>query len=184
MSLVFLAKVLALEGKWPEAASRAEEALSIGREAGITFTVPMALGVLALCSADPEAREQALAEGEEILRDNCVSHNYFYLYRDAMEIHLHSGTWDRVEYFAQALEDYTRDEPLPWTDFFIARGRALAAYGRGDGGDAATSEIAKLREDGAWRGVKVAVAALDQAVAGAPMAVVRAALSPVRQAVG
>ena len=97
MSLVFLAKVLVLEGNWARARSSAEEAVSISREAGITFTGPVALGVLAVCRTDPEARDRALTEAEEILRDNCVSHNYFYLYRDGMEIHLHTGEWDRVK---------------------------------------------------------------------------------------
>lgn len=76
---------------------------TISREAGITFTGPMALGVLAVCRSDPAARLDALREAKEILRDNCVSHNYFYLYRDGMEIHLHSREWERVEFFAQTL---------------------------------------------------------------------------------
>ena len=181
MSLVFLAKVLVLEGDWARATSSAEEAVSISREAGITFTGPMALGVLATCRADPEARNRALDEAEEILRDNCVSHNYFYLYRDGMEIHLHTGEWDRVEYFARTLEDYTRGEPLPWTDFFIARARALAAHGQGDTGDGATAELTRLRDEAVEVGFVTALPALERALADEPMAAVRSALLPIFQ---
>ena len=27
---------------------------------------------------------------------------------------------------------FAAPEPLPWTDFYVARGRALAAWGRGE----------------------------------------------------
>ena len=181
MALVFLAKIQALEGNWGEATSSAEEGVSISREAGITFTGPMALGVLAVCRADPAARLEVLQEAEEILRDNCVSHNYFYLYRDGMEIHLHSGEWDRVEYFAQALEDYTRGEPLPWSDFFIARDRALAAYGKGETGDGATAKLTRLRDVAEAVGFNTALPALERALAGEPMG---PALLPVFQPAG
>ena len=77
-----------------------------------------------------------------------MGHNYFWFYRDAMEVCLNTGDWDSVEGYAAALEDYTRPEPLPWSDFFIARGRALATYGKGRRDDAL---IAKLREL-VWRG--------------------------------
>ena len=150
MSLVFLAKVQALGGNWSGATSSAEEAVSISREVGITFTGPMALGGLAVCRVDPAAHLDAPWEAEEIHRDNCVSHNYFYLYRDGMEIHLYSGDWDKVEYYAWALEDYNRDEPLSWTGFFIARGRALAAYGKGETGDGVAAEFTRLRNK-RWR---------------------------------
>ena len=38
----------------------------------------------------------------------------------------------RVERYAAALEEYTRSEPLPWADFFVARGRALPLAGVDD----------------------------------------------------
>src|SRR5262249_45653739 len=39
---------------------------------------------------------------------------------------LSTRPWDSVEHYAAMLEDFTRAEPLPWSDLFIARGRALA----------------------------------------------------------
>ena len=106
---------------------------------------------------------------------------YFYLYRDGMEIHLHTGEWDRVEYFARTLEDYTRGEPLPWTDFFIARARALAAHGQGDTGDGATAELTRLRDEAVEVGFVTALPALERALADEPMAAVRSALLPIFQ---
>ena len=70
-------------------------------------------------------------EAESILRKGCVSHNYLWFYRDAIELCLDMGEWKGVEHYAAALEHYTRADPLPWSDFFIARGRVLAACGRG-----------------------------------------------------
>ena len=124
------------------------------------------------CAAPTPRRDRALTEAEEILRDNCVSHNYFYLYRDGMEIHLHTGEWDRAEYFAQALEDYTRGEQLPWTDFFIASARTLAAYGQGNG---MAADLTRLCDEAAAVGFMTVQPALERALAGEPMAAVRSA---------
>ena len=56
-------------------------------------------------------------------------------------------------------------EPLPRTDFFIARGRALAAFGRGNRDDAAMGEIKRLRDEAERVGLKPALSALDKALA-------------------
>ena len=58
-------------------------------------------------------RAQALGEGEEILRQDCVGHNYLWFYRDAMEVSLEDADWDGARRYAAALEAYTRPEPLP-----------------------------------------------------------------------
>ena len=97
----------------------------------MTFGGPIALGILALAAEDEAQCRAALAEAEAILDDGSVGHNYLNFYEDAMEACLQFSAWDEVERYAQALQDYTRPEPLPRSDYFIARGRTLAAYGRG-----------------------------------------------------
>ena len=72
-------------------------------------------------------RQELLAEGEALIRAGCVGHNPLYFYPEAVEVCLELGEFGEVERHAMALEDYTRPEPLPWADFHIARGRALAA---------------------------------------------------------
>jgi len=62
------------------------------------------------------------------------------------------------------LEDYTRDEPLRATDFFIARGRALAAFGRGEREAAVVGEIQRLRDEASRAGIGCALAALEEAL--------------------
>jgi hypothetical protein len=100
-------------------------------ESGMTFGGPIALCILALAAEDEAQCQAALAEAEAILDDGSVGHNYLNFYEDAMEACLQFGAWDEVLRYAQALRDYTRPEPLPRSDYFIARGRALAAFGRG-----------------------------------------------------
>ena len=56
-------------------------------------------------------------------------------------------------------------EPLPRTDFFIARGRALAAFGRGSRDDATMQELKYLRSDAERVGLKTASTTLDEALA-------------------
>jgi len=161
---IYKGQILASKGRMSEAIERVEEAIAIGRESGITYSGPWALGVLAMITRDPAQRRRALKEGELILRQECVSHNYFWFYRNAMEACLESGEWEEVERFAAALEAYTRAEPLPWTDFVIARGRTLATSGRG-GRDAATiDELRRLRDEAERIGLTTALPALEVAL--------------------
>ena len=111
-----------------------ERSLAISRETALGFSGPSVLGALALTTDDAEVRREALAEGERLLRAGSVAHNHFRFYRDAIDASLRAGEWDEAERLAAALEDFTRPEPLPWTDFYVARGRALAAWGRGTEG--------------------------------------------------
>jgi tetratricopeptide (TPR) repeat protein len=160
-ALFDLARVKAVEGDRAEAAKLANEAYEIARDTGITFSGPWALGALAAVTDDPDQRKWALAKGEEILRQICVSHNYFHFYRDAIEVSIEHGNWDEADRYAAALEDYTRPEPLPWTDYFIAWGRALAAHGRGDGDRAS---LLTLRDEAARVGLHAALPALLSAL--------------------
>jgi hypothetical protein len=82
-----------------------------------------------------------------------------------MDACLRSGDWDEVERYAAVLEDYTRPEPLPSSDFFIARGRALAAFGRGQRDAATTEALQRLRDEAAGVGLVTALPALEEALA-------------------
>ena len=100
-------------------------------ESGMTFGGPTALGILALAANNEAQCYAALTEAEALLDAGSVGHNYLNFYEDAMEACLQISAWSEVDRYARALEDYTRSEPLPRSDYFIARGRTLAAFGRG-----------------------------------------------------
>jgi hypothetical protein len=51
---------------------------------------------------------------------------------------------DALEYVA-ALEDYTRAEPLPWSDLFATRGRLLAGAARGNLDDGRREDLVRIR---------------------------------------
>jgi tetratricopeptide (TPR) repeat protein len=161
MYMSFLGKILAIEGKRAEARALLKDAVAVSRETGLGYAGPMALGALALVTDDAGDREQALAEGVALLREPRPSHNYLWFYRDAMEACLGARDWEGVERHARALGEYTAAEPLPWSEFFLARGRALADHGRGaeDKG-----RLAELRRIGADAGLHAALQALSEIV--------------------
>jgi hypothetical protein len=105
------------------------------------------MGLIALLAVDPDERRRAFQEGEALLRAGAVGHNHLWFHRDAMEAALRAKDWDGAERFAGALEDYTRAEPLPWSDFFIAQSRTRAALGRGLRDPALVAHLDLLREE-------------------------------------
>jgi tetratricopeptide (TPR) repeat protein len=163
--LGFLAVVEAARGRRTRAARLIREALAISRATGMTFLGPGLLGWLALFTDDLEERRAAFAEGEALLAAGSLSHNYFFFYQAAIEAALHPEDWAAVERHAAALEDYTRAEPLPWTDFIIGRGRALAAWGRGERDGAAVERLHALYDQAERAGLRSAAGALEAALA-------------------
>ncbi|HEX6111213.1 MAG TPA: adenylate/guanylate cyclase domain-containing protein [Geminicoccaceae bacterium] len=162
--LGFLAAVEAASGHRSRAARLVRDALAISRETGMAYFGPGLLGWLALHTDDAEERRAALAEGEALLVAGSVSHNYFFFYQAAIETALNVRDWDAAERYAAALEDFTRPEPLPWIDLCIARGRALAAWGRGERDPAAIERLQALRDQAERAGLRSALVAIEAAL--------------------
>jgi tetratricopeptide (TPR) repeat protein len=163
-ALAHLGKLAALRGRWPEARDLSERGAAGLRQSGFAFAGPWALAYVAMSTADEERRRQALAEAEAGLRAGAVSHNYLFFYREAMDVALDVGDLDLVERYATALEDYTRPEPLPWSDFFIARARALVALARNPSDPAAVERVRRLRDEARALGFRTAAVALTRAL--------------------
>ena len=146
-SLASLAAVAHQSGDADQALRLAREAQALIQTTPMTFIGPRIFSVLAACTSDPEERATALAKAEEILAAGSVSHNHFWFRRAAMEQGLECGAWDEVDRQADALADYSRPEPVPWSDFYCLRGRTLAAIGRGNGGTEPAATLRRLKDE-------------------------------------
>ena len=142
----------------------AREAWKISQETSVGFTGPRVLGTLAMMTSDPAERRAAMAEGERLLGEGAILYNHFCFSRDAIEMSLEVGDLDTVDRFVAALENYTRAEPLPWTDLVMARAGALAAYRRGRRDDQTIFALKDAREQAQRGGLYVLVPALDVAL--------------------
>jgi DNA-binding SARP family transcriptional activator len=119
------ARIAAGDGKAGRADLR--EALAIASASGMAFMGPTFLGMLAAATDDDAERTAALAEGEALLHSQTVAHNQLLFRRAAIDVCLRIGDAQGARRHAEALDTFTRPEPLPWADFFVARARALAA---------------------------------------------------------
>jgi len=142
------------------------EALASAGETGLPFYGAALYGVLARATDSAADRMEALREGEALLDAGAVSHNHFWFGASAIELMLDDSDWSGVERYCARLERYTAREPLPWSDFLIARGRALTRFGRGERGAALHASVVALREAAARAEFNVALPALDAALRG------------------
>ena len=152
-------------GRADVARSILDEAISVSRETGERFIGPRVFGVAALAAEDEPGRARFLADGEAILARGCNAHNHLWFYRDAIEASLFSGAWNEAARYADTMADFTRAEPLPWSDFLIARGKALAAFGDGERGARLKAELDRLRGDAERTGFIPQLEALNEALA-------------------
>jgi len=134
-------------GRLDDALAHVERALALSRATDMRFCGPMILGVKAALQQDGDAREDCRREAEALLAQTCVGHNAIAYHRYGIEDTIRRGEWERARAHAAALEEYTRPEPLPYTDFLIARGRALATLGENPADRTAHAEVERLRRE-------------------------------------
>ncbi|MGF1561880.1 MAG: adenylate/guanylate cyclase domain-containing protein [Geminicoccaceae bacterium] len=162
--LAFRAVRLKALGDSEQALLSARQALANARDLGLSFGGPRILGILARISDDPEEQDRALAEAEQLIAGGCVGHNQLYFYRDAIDVALARRQWDRADRFADKLAAFSAAEPLPWSDYFSARGRALATWGRGALDAETLAELKRLRAQTERIGLPLALPGIDQAL--------------------
>ena len=131
--LTNLARVDWQHGKHEEAHEHLREAWAMSAQTGHGFAGAIVQGAMAVIADGEAQRKEALAAGEAMLNPDSLGHCLLWFALDAMQCSLKSGAWDEAERFAAALEEHTHAEPLAWTDYQAATGRALASAGRGDG---------------------------------------------------
>ena len=163
--LINLGRLALAEGRRAEAIELLQQAVALSRQIGTWFHGATALGALATALEEPKAKRQALAEAEALMAAGCIGHNQLRFYPDAIDVALELGDPTEVERYAAALEAFTRPEPLAWADFFVARGRALAAHARGQPDVSLIHELQRLRDEGARMGYLVALPAIEAALA-------------------
>ena len=141
-----------------------DTALAICKEHGMGFYGPTVYGVLARLQTDRDARHRALADGEAELAKGSVSHNHIALREHGIDASLDAGDWQAAEDCCLKLELYTSAEPLPWSDFLIARGRALARFRRGERDASLLATLSTLRDKAVAGELLVALPALENAI--------------------
>lgn len=124
-----------------------DDGLSESRASSHTFSGPCLLGFKGCLLPPGEARKALWDEADAMLAAGCPGHNHLRFYRDAIDQSVLDGDWDSVDVFCDKLEKVTREEPLSWSEFAIARGRLLARLGRGERSDALRTDLEKLAEE-------------------------------------
>ena len=134
-------------------------------EAGQRHIGATLYGLLARATESTPERSEALREGEALLDAGTPSHNHLRFAESATAVLLEQGDWTGAERQCDRLERYCAREPLPWSEFVIARGRAFARLGRGERDHALRETLERLRETAARAELNVALAEIDAAVA-------------------
>lgn len=159
-----MGKILIERGDRAKAVQILRDGIKVSRETGVGYIGASILACLARATEDPKERENALRDGKELLDQGCVSHNYFEYYCEAMELMLEMECWSNVEGYAKALEDFVGGEPLPRSDYCVARARCLASFGAGEPSEELVFELKRLQAQAATIGLLSSKRKLDRAL--------------------
>ena len=164
-ALEMQARIPLENGRAAEAAQMLHEALAMCCDVGMQFTGPKTYSALARAVDDKAEQDRLLAGGEKLLRRGAVGHNHLWFYRDAIEAMLAAADAQGALRYAGLLEAYTRSEELPWSELFVARGRALVRA-RQDGADGdARRDLVRIRTTFVDTGLRAFLAPVDAILA-------------------
>lgn len=167
---IYQAQVLIANGDRVAALSLLEQKQFLNDSVAPSFNAARWLGVAALAETRPKIRRRLLAEAETIIERGCLAHNHLVFYPHAMMVTLDLGEWDETERYAHALELFTREESLPWSEYWCSWGRALATYGRNRAAnEELTATIGRLRQQALEVRLQTALSALEAALASQPV---------------
>ena len=142
--LAVLTETALASGSAAEAWERSERALAIARDSGIRFCGPLVMALRARMQDDAHVRELSRAEAEALIAQGGVGHVSIAYHRLGIEDALARGEWARGLAHAGAIEAYTQAEPLPYTDFLIARARVLVGLAARPADPPLREELARL----------------------------------------
>ena len=162
IDVTLLGYIAIASGDRAGARSILDEAWAMCEEIGLRFGGAIVMGAKALAADGERERRDSLARGEALLDAGTLAHNHMWFRRDAIDASLAAGDADEALRHAAALERYMEGEPAPWSDFHVARARALAAALRGEGIGTA---LHALRERALELELRGALPALDEALA-------------------
>lgn len=141
------AVVIAWLGDVAGAEELIDDGLSESRKSSHTFSGPCLLGFKGCLLPPGEDRKALWDEADAMLEAGCPGHNHLRFYRDAIDQSVLDGDWDNADFYCDKLETVTRDEPLSWSEFALARGRLLTRLGGGERGDALHAELEALAKE-------------------------------------
>ncbi|MEW8470961.1 MAG: BTAD domain-containing putative transcriptional regulator [Candidatus Thiodiazotropha sp.] len=159
-NLAQIGEALALKGDVEAAVSYLQRAYRAALDSVPTHIAPYVLGALARVTNDEKQRRDAIREGQRYLDQGSLSHNYLHFYQNMIELYLQTEDAEKALFYADALAEYTREEPLSWSDFYIGRGRLLAQQMRGEADPELTRKAKQLLDEAAGAGIHAGTSAL------------------------
>jgi len=167
IGLFFRSMLLLRAGELNAARSALASAFDLfGADSGArAFVGPQLYSVQAMLASDAPSRRKALHTGETLLKTSALSHNHFTLLDFAIQSSINGADWDEAWRYCDALEAYCAAEPLPWSGFIVARGRALVRHGRGEGDAELVRQLQSLRQQAANSEMNFYLSNIDAALA-------------------
>ncbi|MDZ7839620.1 MAG: tetratricopeptide repeat protein [Gammaproteobacteria bacterium] len=163
-ALHFHAQALLAMNQREKAQTMLEEAIQLSRKTGPAYCGAGIIGAMVLAEQDPARRRRLIEEGESLLDQGAVAHNYLDFYQGVIEAGLERRDWKQAEHYAHLLEQFFSPEPLPLTDYVSARGRALSGFGRGQRDDGLKHQLERLRAQAREAGLMLGLPAIEDAL--------------------
>ena len=112
------------------------------------FIGPWIISCCALLAEDNEEADALLKTGSELLKENCIGHNYYRFYVNAIESALLRQNFSAANNFINDFASYTQIEPAPWSDYYLQRAKLIARAMQGDCSAELNGELKAIKTEG------------------------------------
>jgi serine/threonine protein kinase/tetratricopeptide (TPR) repeat protein len=127
------------------------------------FMAAALYSVQARATSGVHEQNQILQKGIDLLNQGVPAFNHLWLYREAIEIAWEQKDFPRMLTYANALASFTAQEPFPWADFVVERGRVLAEVFQDNLDPEIRQRLRIVSEQASKHKLQWAIPALEQA---------------------
>ena len=112
------------------------------------FIGPWIISCCALLTENSEKADALLKTGSELLKENCIGHNYYRFYVNAIESVLLRQNFSAANNFINDFASYTQIEPAPWSDYYLQRAKLIVRAMQGDCSAELNGELKAIKAEG------------------------------------
>jgi tetratricopeptide (TPR) repeat protein len=160
-----LSRIYLWQGKHAQAIETIDRGIKLLADVNAeTFIGPWLLATKALLCTQKTQADSYLKQGQFLLDQGCIGHNYYRFYIAAIEVNLQLNDLVAAKSYINKLQKFTENEPTPWSEFYINRAKLIISINQNQANTDLQMKIKNLIQHAKKINLLTAIPRLEQAL--------------------